>query len=83
MAAFRGALSRGFSFECDIQKLRSGEVVILHDDTLERTAAPWSSAPTGLDETSYRALVSAPGCTTAAYASHAPGKPAPASGSPS
>ena len=65
MAALQGALSRGLSFECDLQKLRSGEVVVLHDDTLERTAAPWRDAAMGLDEPSYRALVTAPAATLA------------------
>lgn len=59
MAAFQRALGLGLSFEVDLQVLKSGEVVLLHDDTMERTAAPWSDA-SGLDESRYRALVTTP-----------------------
>lgn len=37
LGAFREALAQGCGFECDLQLLASGEVVVLHDDTLERT----------------------------------------------
>ena len=56
MAAITKALALGMSFECDLQVLRSGEVVLLHDDTLERTAAPWS-ADCGREEEAYKTLV--------------------------
>jgi len=36
--AIRSALQAGLGFECDLQVLRDGNVVILHDDTLARTA---------------------------------------------
>ena len=62
MAAISAALSLGLSFECDLQVLSCGHVVLLHDDTLERTAAPWSEA-TGLEERQYRKVVRAPAAT--------------------
>ena len=38
------ALDAGLGFEIDLQTLASGEIVLLHDDTLERTAIPsWRS----------------------------------------
>jgi len=43
MAAVMDALDQGLSFECDLQVLRTSEVVLLHDYTLERTAAKWST----------------------------------------
>ena len=65
MAAVMDALDQGLSFECDLQVLRTSEVVLLHDDTLERTAAKWSTDTnaTGLDETEYAQLVTAPAST--------------------
>ena len=59
MASITKALAVGISFECDLQVLRSGEVVLLHDDTLERTAAPWR-ADIGLEEEAYKTLVTTP-----------------------
>lgn len=59
MAAITKALALGVSFECDLQVLRSGEVVLLHDDTLERTAAPWS-ADCGFEEEAYKTLITTP-----------------------
>ena len=44
MAAFRAATARGVGFECDLQALRDGTLLVLHDDTLLRTA----TAPPGL-----------------------------------
>lgn len=38
LAAFRLALESGAGFEMDLQMTRTGEVVVLHDDTLRRTA---------------------------------------------
>ena len=65
MAAVMDALDQGLSFECDLQVLRTNEVVLLHDDTLERTAAKWSTdtEATGLDEAQYAQLVTAPAST--------------------
>ena len=40
LKAVRRALESGVGFEVDLQRLRSGEVIVLHDDTLRRTAAP-------------------------------------------
>ena len=60
MAAVVDALDQGLSFECDLQVLRTSEVVLLHDDTLERTAAKWSiDDATGLGEAQYAQLVTA------------------------
>jgi len=59
MAAITKALALGVSFECDLQVLRSGEVVLLHDDTLERTAAPWS-ADCGFEGEAYKTLITTP-----------------------
>jgi len=59
MASFRRALALGLSFECDLQLVRTGEVVLLHDDTLQRTAAPWS-AEVGPDQADYSKLVTTP-----------------------
>ena len=65
MAAVKDALDQGLSFECDLQVLRTSEVILLHDDTLERTAAKWSAETdaTGLDEAQYAQLVTAPAST--------------------
>ena len=38
MAAFRAATARGAGFECDLQSMRDGTLLVLHDDTLLRTA---------------------------------------------
>lgn len=65
MAAVMDALDQGLSFECDLQVLRTSEVILLHDDTLERTAATWSTDTntTGLDEAQYSQLVTASAST--------------------
>ena len=63
MAAVNHALDQGLSFECDLQVLRTSEVVLLHDDTLERTAAKWSSDATGFEEAQYTELVTASAST--------------------
>ena len=36
LSAARGAVARGFSIECDVLASADGEVVVFHDDTLER-----------------------------------------------
>lgn len=36
MAAFRAALNRGYGIELDLHLTRDGELVVFHDDTLER-----------------------------------------------
>ena len=59
MSAFMRAVALGLSFECDLQVIRTGEVVVLHDSTLERTAAPYE-AGAALTEAEYRALVTMP-----------------------
>ena len=38
MAAFRAATARGAGFECDLQSMRDGTLLVLHDDTVLRTA---------------------------------------------
>ena len=38
IAAFRAATPRGAGFECDLQTMRDGTLLVLHDDTLLRTA---------------------------------------------
>jgi glycerophosphoryl diester phosphodiesterase len=45
--AIRLALASGAGFEVDLQVTKDGEVVVLHDDTLRRTAAcrPWARLP--------------------------------------
>ena len=65
MAAVKDALERGLSFECDLQVTRESDVVLLHDTTLERTAAKWDTETnaTGLDEAQYAQLVRAPAST--------------------
>ena len=65
MAAVKDALERGLSFECDLQVTRESDVVLLHDSTLERTAAKWDTETnaTGLDEAQYAQLVRAPAST--------------------
>ena len=63
MAAVNHALDQGLSFECDLQVLRTSEVVLLHDNTLERTAAKWSSDATGFEEAQYTELVTASAST--------------------
>ena len=32
MAAFRAATARGAGFECDLQSMRDGTLLVLHDD---------------------------------------------------
>lgn len=39
LAAFRAALKKVGAFEMDLSVLSSGEVIVLHDDTLRRTAS--------------------------------------------
>ena len=50
IAAFRAAAARGVGFECDLQALRDGTLLVLHDDTLLRTA----TAPPGLSDAASR-----------------------------
>ena len=45
LAALHLALANGCGFEVDLQLLRDGTLVVLHDDTLERTAAPDAALP--------------------------------------
>jgi glycerophosphoryl diester phosphodiesterase len=40
LQSVRLALQSGVGFEIDLQVSRDGQVIVLHDDTLERTAAP-------------------------------------------
>ena len=50
LKAVRGALAVDAGFEVDLQLLKDGEVIVLHDDTLSRTAAiGWISWMLGLD----------------------------------
>lgn len=39
MEAFEEAAALGVPFELDVHRIRSGELVVLHDDTLDRTTA--------------------------------------------
>ena len=50
MAAFRAATARGAGFECDLQSMRDGTLLVLHDDTLLRTA----TAPPNLTDAAAR-----------------------------
>ena len=50
IAAFRAATARGVGFECDLQALRDGTLLVLHDDTLLRTA----TQPLGLSDAASR-----------------------------
>ena len=50
MAAFRAATARGAGFECDLQSMRDGTLLVLHDDTLLRTA----TQPEGLSDAASR-----------------------------
>ena len=50
MAAFRAATARGAGFECDLQSMRDGTLLVLHDDTLLRTA----TAPPDLTDAAAR-----------------------------
>eukprot|EP00750_Incisomonas_marina_P017646 INCI2306.1.p1 GENE.INCI2306.1~~INCI2306.1.p1 ORF type:complete len:461 (-),score=87.52 INCI2306.1:339-1721(-) len=46
--------------EFDLQRTADGRLIILHDDTLERTAPPFSeavAAATGLDESNYARII--------------------------
>lgn len=36
VAAARAAIARGYGVECDVQATRDGDLVVFHDDTLER-----------------------------------------------
>ena len=36
MASFRNAIERGYNIETDVHLLKSGEVVVFHDNTLKR-----------------------------------------------
>ena len=59
IAAFRAATARGVGFECDLQALRDGTLLVLHDDTLLRTA----TQPEGLGDAAarrFRELVRTP-----------------------
>ena len=59
MAAFRAATARGAGFECDLQSMRDGTLLVLHDDTLLRTA----TAPPDLTDAvarRWRELVNTP-----------------------
>ena len=59
LAAFRAATARGAGFECDLQCLRDGTLLVLHDDTLLRTA----TAPPHLTDAAarrFRELVNTP-----------------------
>ena len=59
IAAFRAAAARGVGFECDLQALRDGTLLVLHDDTLHRTA----TQPLGLSDAAarrFRELVRTP-----------------------
>ena len=59
MAAFRAATARGAGFECDLQALRDGTLLVLHDNTLLRTA----TAPPDLTDAAarrFRELVRTP-----------------------
>jgi glycerophosphoryl diester phosphodiesterase len=59
MAAFRAATARGAGFECDLQSMRDGTLLVLHDDTLLRTA----TAPPDLTDAAarrFRELVRTP-----------------------
>jgi glycerophosphoryl diester phosphodiesterase len=59
MAAFRAATARGVGFECDLQSMRDGTLLVLHDDTLLRTA----TAPPDLTDAAarrFRELVRTP-----------------------
>ena len=59
MAAFRAATARGAGFECDLQTMRDGTLLVLHDDTLLRTA----TAPPDLTDAAarrFRELVRTP-----------------------
>ena len=71
MSAFMRAVALGLSFECDLQVIRTGEVVVLHDSTLERTAAEYNPATAGgLDEQEYRALVTMPAANLTLHMMH-------------
>jgi glycerophosphoryl diester phosphodiesterase len=39
LSAARAAIAAGYAIECDIQTSRDGELVVFHDDTLERLTA--------------------------------------------
>ena len=59
IAAFRAATARGAGFECDLQSMRDGTLLVLHDDTLLRTA----TAPPDLTDAAarrFRELVRTP-----------------------
>ena len=53
LASVRSALDDGHGFEVDLQLLRDGNLIVLHDDTLERTALHDPAKE-------YRAIVRAP-----------------------
>ena len=58
-AALTAALGESDGAEFDVQWLKCGTVVVLHDETLERTALPWPGveASGGLDEQAYAKLI--------------------------
>ena len=48
LKAVQIALEQGMGFEVDLQLTRDGQVIVLHDDTLSRTAAiSWPSSRRG------------------------------------
>jgi glycerophosphoryl diester phosphodiesterase len=40
IGAARAAVAAGYGVECDVQRTRDGEIVVFHDDTLERLTDP-------------------------------------------
>ena len=64
LGALRQALLNGADgVEFDLQRTSDGYLVVLHDDTLERTAAPYSNDVadnTGLSRKEYRRLIQTP-----------------------
>ena len=38
LAAFRKAVEKGFGIELDVQLTKDGEVVVIHDETIDRTS---------------------------------------------
>lgn len=57
LAAIRMALAKGVGFEIDLQILADGNVIILHDETMWRTSAPfpWLSLLFGKNASRFRA----------------------------
>ena len=46
--AFRRAAEEGYGYELDVQLSRDGEVMVFHDDLLDRMCGPENGAPEGL-----------------------------------